>query len=142
MHFPCRCVFLPNPFPSPHLLSIYIFAISTLVLKHAHTAVHPPDQPLGAKAHVKLINQIFPVNAFKFARVLLSGSRKAWNLPGLWNISIYFLIPGDGTSWTQLASHPLKATSKGATVSLGAWWEDPSLCVLRSSLPSILGSHW
>lgn len=135
----------PQPFSFPTLLSIYIFAISTLVLKHAHTAVQPPDQPLGAKAPVKLINQILPVNAFKPFRVLLSGSRKVWDPPGLWNIFIYFLyflIPGDGTSWFQLASHPLKATSKGATVSLGALWEDPSLCMLRSSLPSVLGSHW
>lgn len=133
----------PQPFPfTPTLLSIYIFAISTLVLKHAHTAVQPPDQPLRAKAPVKLINQILPVNAFKLARILLSGSRKAWDLPGLWNISTYFLTPGDGTYWPQLASYPLKATSKGAIVSLGVWWEDPSLCVLRSSLPSVLGSHW
>lgn len=55
-------------------------------------------------------------------------------------MSIYFLTLGDSTSWPQIASHPLKATSKGATVSLEAWWEDPSLCVLRISLPSVLGA--
>lgn len=68
--------------PTP--LSIYIFATSTLVPKPAHTALQPPDYPLGAKAPgvPNSLTTFSPLNAFKPARVLLlPGSREAWAHP-------------------------------------------------------------
>lgn len=150
MSLSCHCVLLPHTPPLILPCSAFAFFLPpahlfpNLCTQH-FSHLTSSSEPVLSVFQTREPNS--PHQCLETCRALVPGSGRAWDHPLAFGTSPTPILSnslegGQGWDlWPQLVSHPLQSTVNGATVSPEPSETDLSLCLLRNSLPSILGSH-